>query len=596
MGKVGTGAVVQQLQMLWDAGALGSVDDGALLEQYLLRDGTAEGAFAALVERHGPMVLRVCRDVLRDPHDAKDAAQATFLILARKASSIRRHTALASWLFGTARRVASLAKRDAARRRRHERQWAEAVATARQSQSASEDQDRCWPELHEELERLPGRYRTAIVLCDLEGLSHEQASSRLGCPLRTLQTRLYRGRERLRLRLVRRGLTLATALVGTSHANGAFITVPPTWRIATVQAAVQVVGGPGAWARVGGVSAEVIRMARTGLNEMKMSMIKIGATVGLLVGAAGTVAWSQMSDGVDGKSKRPGTTRTSKPTDDPAKSGALERRLTTPFDRTYILVDGEDLKAFKSPARDLRVEHDRASSRDQGSGGFQNENTDIYFRWRDGARSFLSSVGGDKGIELRSALLPILGMQAQEAEGDVELLKTSIRADFIIRDGVSTEKLVPQFAAILRKDFSLPIKLALRTESRKVIVVRGRYQFKSDKARDRAVQARSKADRIEVYARAIRRIGDHTHYLFTTGFDLATFLSDLAKHAGRQFVNEVEVPPEGYFEWHISDYSYPVAISEEDLDLTLEHLAAQTGLTYKREVRKVRVLRVERDQ
>jgi Sigma-70, region 4 len=482
MGKVGTGAVVQQLQMLWDAGALGSVDDGALVE------------------------------------------------------------------------------------------------------------------LHEELERLPGRYRTAIVLCDLEGLSHEQASSRLGCPLRTLQTRLYRGRERLRLRLVRRGLTLATALVGTSHANGAFITVPPTWRIATVQAAVQVVGGPGAWARVGGVSAEVIRMARTGLNEMKMSMIKIGATVGLLVGAAGTVAWSQRSDGVGGKSKRPGTTQTSPFVNGSAKSGESEYHAKTPFEQTYVLSDGEDVKAFKSPARDVRVEHDRAASRAQGAVHSENENTDAYFRWRDGARKWFSTVGGGKGIELRAALLQILGMHEQEAEGDIELLRTSLRADFIIRDGVSTEKLVPQLATILRKDFGLPIKLALRTESRKVIVVRGRYQFKPDIARDRVVHGPSKVDRIEVYARVISGTGDRTRRLFATGQDLATFLSDLAKHAGRRFINEVEAPPEGFFEWHISDYTYPVASSEEDLDLTLEHLAAQTGFTFKKEVRKVRVLRVERDQ
>ena len=116
MEKVGTGAVVQQLQMLWDAGALGSVDDGALLEQFRMRGATAERAFAALVERHGPMVLRVCRDVLRDPHDAKDAAQATFLILARKASSISAKRPWRAGFFGTARRVASLARRDAARR------------------------------------------------------------------------------------------------------------------------------------------------------------------------------------------------------------------------------------------------------------------------------------------------------------------------------------------------------------------------------------------------------------------------------------------------------------------------------------------------
>ena len=228
-------------------------------------------------------------------------------------------------------------------------------------------------------------------------------------------------------------------------------------------------------------------MARTGLNEMKMSMIKIGATVGLLVGAAGTVAWSQRSDGLDGKSKRPGTTQTLKLANGSVKSGASEHQVKNPFERTYVLIDGEDVKAFKSPARDVRVQHDRASSRGEGMGGYQNENTDAYFRWRDGARSSISTFGGGKGIELRAALLPILGMQAQEAEGNFELLKTSMRADFIVRDGVSTEKLVPQLAAILRKDFGLPIKLALRTESQKVIVVRGRYQFKPDSARDRAV-------------------------------------------------------------------------------------------------------------
>jgi hypothetical protein len=130
----------------------------------------------------------------------------------------------------------------------------------------------------------------------------------------------------------------------------------------------------------------------------------------------------------------------------------------------------------------------------------------------------------------------------------------------------------------------------------KVGVVRGRYQFKPDIARDRVVHGPSKVDRIEVYARAISGTGDRTRRLFATGQDLATFLSDLAKHAGRRFINEVEAPPEGFFEWQISDYTYPVASSEEDLDLTLEHLAAQTGFTFKKEVRKVRVLRIERDQ
>ncbi len=109
MTQIGAGGVVRLIQTLWDEGTVASLDDAELLGRFLGRDGLAEAAFAALVRRHAPMVLRVCRDVTGDPHDAEDAAQVTFLVLARKARSIRRGEALANWLFGTARRVAARA-------------------------------------------------------------------------------------------------------------------------------------------------------------------------------------------------------------------------------------------------------------------------------------------------------------------------------------------------------------------------------------------------------------------------------------------------------------------------------------------------------
>jgi RNA polymerase sigma factor (sigma-70 family) len=147
------------------------------------------------------MVLRVCRDVLGDQHDAEDASQATFLILARSARSIRRIDSLASWLFGVALRVAAKVRASDARRRTIERQGG---AMKAQTAGTGERGDG-WPELYQELERLPSRYQVPIVLCHLEGLSNEQAAGHLGLPVRTIQRRLAQGRERLRKRLVRRG-------------------------------------------------------------------------------------------------------------------------------------------------------------------------------------------------------------------------------------------------------------------------------------------------------------------------------------------------------------------------------------------------------
>jgi RNA polymerase sigma factor (sigma-70 family) len=244
MGGPAVARIVRLIRTLWETGTVAGLDDTELLSCFLRHDAIAEAAFAALVHRYAPMVFRVCRDVTGDPHDAEDAAQATFLILAKKARFIRRHDALANWLFGTARRVAARARRDSIRRRRHERKYAETVARPRHSDSTGRKQALDSAALYEELDRLPTRYRVPIVMCDLEGLTHQQAAIASGCPERTLETRLYRGRDRLRQRLIRRGVMPAAGLsadaLGTEAGEFA---VPSAWMKSTVACALDLVRG-----------------------------------------------------------------------------------------------------------------------------------------------------------------------------------------------------------------------------------------------------------------------------------------------------------------------------------------------------------------
>jgi RNA polymerase sigma factor (sigma-70 family) len=205
------GGAARQLNALFNAGTTGNLTDGQLLERFATRSGEgAELAFAALVERHGSLVLRACRSVLRDEHAAHDAFQATFLVLVDKARSLWVRDSLAPWLHAVAYRVALCARGSAARRRRHERARAgmgslqvfEEVPEARELGEV----------LHEEIEALPERYRVPIVLCDLEGRSHDEAARHLGWPVGTVKSRQARGRDRLRARLVRRGVAPSIGL------------------------------------------------------------------------------------------------------------------------------------------------------------------------------------------------------------------------------------------------------------------------------------------------------------------------------------------------------------------------------------------------
>src|SRR5262249_35158038 len=161
---------------------------------------------AALVRRHGPMVLGVCRRMLRNPHDAEDAFRATFLVLVRKANSLGRRDLLGNWLYGTAYRAALEAL--AARRRVRERQG----AIMPEREVSDETEAGVWrelrPVLDHELNRLPDKYRLAVVLCDLEGKPRKEVAAHFGIPEGTLSSRLNTARQRLAKRLTRRGVTL----------------------------------------------------------------------------------------------------------------------------------------------------------------------------------------------------------------------------------------------------------------------------------------------------------------------------------------------------------------------------------------------------
>src|SRR5262249_43935879 len=152
------------------------------------------------------MVLKVCRRILSDSHDVEDAFQATFLVLVEKAGSICTRDSVGSWLHGVAFRVASCSRATAARRRRLELKQAELIAFRTPDDGGSD----LASVLHEEVARLPEKYRAPIVLCDLEGHTYDEAARQLVWPLGTVKSRLARGRERLRSRLARRGLAPTT--------------------------------------------------------------------------------------------------------------------------------------------------------------------------------------------------------------------------------------------------------------------------------------------------------------------------------------------------------------------------------------------------
>ena len=203
----------RDLEALFGGNSTASLGDGQLLDCFLERDERGEQAFGTLVERHGPMVYRVCRQVLGDGHEADDAFQAVFLVLARRAGSVRSRDSLGSWLYGVALRVAARARSGFIRRRiREQRTDCQLELIPEEQAQALKASSEDVAAVHQEVDRLSEKYRAPIVLCYLEGLTHDQAAARLKWPVGTVRSRLARGRDQLRGRLSRRGVTAPGAM------------------------------------------------------------------------------------------------------------------------------------------------------------------------------------------------------------------------------------------------------------------------------------------------------------------------------------------------------------------------------------------------
>jgi RNA polymerase sigma factor (sigma-70 family) len=279
--------VYGQLCKLVGASSLEEISDGQLLERFVASGD--EAAFGSLLRRHGSMVLHVCRRVLHHSQDAEDAFQGTFLLLAKKAGSIRKQESVASWLYGVAYRLAVRSKARNTRREAKEKQ----VVGTRQIDAGLQA---AWGELQsiltEELHCLPDRYQAPLVLCYLEGKTHEEAAKQLALPLGTVRSRVARARELLKGRLARRGLALPAAVLATALAADVARAVPPGLLNNTCQAALAHAAGKTIPA--GLVTAEAVALAKGGLTAMTATHLKLGVVLLLAVSIAaagvGTVA------------------------------------------------------------------------------------------------------------------------------------------------------------------------------------------------------------------------------------------------------------------------------------------------------------------
>ncbi len=259
--------------------------DERLLRQFLAPSGeAAEAAFAALIERHGPVVQRVCLAVLGGRDESQDAAQAVFLVLARKAGSIRNPGSLGPWLHGVALRVARRARSQEARRRAVEREKAEIIRRHPGPAAGLDPMDHA--ELHEEIDRLPEKYRQPIILCYMQGMTQTRAAEALGWPLGTVQARLHRGRERLRARLSRRGAGMVgLAMAGLLMPTRAMAASPGrAWTEVTARSAVRLAAGQGT---AGLVAPAVAGLAEAALAAMFVESLKGGVLLALALAAVG---------------------------------------------------------------------------------------------------------------------------------------------------------------------------------------------------------------------------------------------------------------------------------------------------------------------
>ncbi|WP_406698916.1 sigma-70 family RNA polymerase sigma factor [Singulisphaera sp. Ch08] len=292
-----TGSVLRQLRVLFAAGTTAGLTDSELLERFSANRAksaeaalAAETAFSILMDRHGAMVWGVCRRVLSDRHEAEDAFQATFLVLVRKAESVRVDESLGRWLYGVAHRVALRARSEA---RRRESRPDHAPDRSPDDPAGVVELKECCHALGEEVDRLPAKYRCPIELCDLQGLTYNQAAQQLNWTVTTVKGRLVRGRLKLRERLERRGLSPVAVAGFQALSREARLAIPPMLVPSTVRAVTS--HAPGLFpAAVTALTEGVLRM----MIWEKLKRVAAGALVAAGL-TAGAVAQQQQQGSKD---------------------------------------------------------------------------------------------------------------------------------------------------------------------------------------------------------------------------------------------------------------------------------------------------------
>jgi RNA polymerase sigma factor (sigma-70 family) len=439
--------LLRDVHTLFDFGTAAGLSDRQLLERFVARrDPAAEAAFEVLVVRHGPMVLRICRNSLADPNDVDDAFQATFLVLVKRCGSIRRLESLGSWLFGVATRVAARARFEAARRRAAEKRGALRVVKAVDARELCEsEQAEFGPAVCAEVGRLPERYRSVVVLCYWQGLTQEQAAAQLGCPLGTVRSRLARAKSLLRRRLTRRGFAplaevVATALDSPQAARRSLArlpgALPPLLVRFTISAASRIASGEATVQIASAMSASLVENAIWRMTMVKASGIVAAITVvGLAAGlgaglskqrvvdprSPATVSQAQGEKSVQNSFAASSQARAkgkTKRSESSTKAGQFEQIYSNIQGKTTIILLKPDGSAVKRG--DLVCELDSAALKD--------ELINQQITTKSAEANFQNAVLAreNAGFSLQAYVDDIFPREQREAEGELKIAQTEL--------------------------------------------------------------------------------------------------------------------------------------------------------------------------
>jgi RNA polymerase sigma factor (sigma-70 family) len=539
--------------------------DATLLGWFVARRDQA--AFAALVRRHGPMVLGVCRRRLRRREDAEDAFQATFLVLATKAPALKRPGVLGNWLFGVALRAAREAKRSAARRRAGEERLMASLRTKSVRAEDASDPERCeiLSALDEEIGRLPEKYRAAVVSCYLQGKGRAEAARQLGWPEGTVATCLTRARDLLRRRLARKGIaTSVAALAVTLTPDLTAAPVPQALADSTAEAAALVAAGKPA--AVAGLVSEAAAALTKGVSTA-MLVTKLKAIALLLLAAV-------LSLGGIGATVLA------------AADAAHRKEWRRQFDAVYRLEPGEVVKFIPAPFIPGRGDYIRnaamhvpapLATRDVPPSIAMGGSLVLYWT-ADGKLENRSFTFG--GVNYTSHLA-VCDLASWEMEGDADLRRRppALEGDWIVRESAAREERLNAVQEILRRQLNKPaLRIQKRQVVREVVVARGRLAFPPEVA----------AGGNKIHATASEKPGEGG---WGSG-PLAGLLDSIGDHIGRPVIDETESGGE-QVSWTYDMSAPEAADAAAQFRRLLANVSRRTGLRLETERRAVTVYVLE---